>query len=297
MLIEFMKGVVSSLSKEIERKIEKIYNKVFQEIFSTHRAALLVKGDRVRILNTVELLESSDAYDKFAKKFAKELAKLGIKHQRGIWRKYYKAAKRLHNVTLPMTYEKWEFELMSKAVRHNFTMIKSIPKEVIKIMEHKYTSNLIEEVAKGKLPRGSFMKELAKHGHKNAKLIARTETSKLQSSIIENRAKDIGSKAYIWLASNDKRTRPSHKAMNGVVVFWRDNDLEKPHLDNMYGNAGEFPNCRCAPKPIFDKYDLTKSTYKVYNYNTGKIIEMKKTQLMYYIEEGFLEQGEGKINL
>lgn len=281
--------MVSSLSKEIEKKIEKIYNKVFHEVFSTHRAAALAKGERVRILSTVEILESSDAYDKFAKKFAKELAKVGIKHQRGIWKKYYKAAKKLHNVALPSTYEKWEFELMSEAVKHNFTMIKSIPRKMVEIMEHKYTSKLIEEVAKGKLPRGSFMKELAKHGHKNAKLIARTETSKLQSSIIENRAKDIGSKAYIWLASNDKRTRPSHKAMNGVVVFWRDNELEKPHLDNMYGNAGEFPNCRCAPEPIFDRNDLTKSVYKVYNYNTGKIITMNKSQLLYHIEEGYLE--------
>lgn len=284
-----MKDVVSLLSKEIEKKIEKIYNKVFQEVFSKSRSAALVKGDRVRILNTIELLESSNDYNKFAIKFAKELAKIGIKRQRGIWKKYYQAAKKLHNVALPSTYQQWELELMSKAVKHNFTMIKSIPKEMVKIMEHKYTSKLIEEVAKGKLPRGSFMKELEKHGHKNAKLIARTETAKLQSSIIENRAKDIGSRAYIWLASNDKRTRPSHKAMNGVVVFWRDNELEKPHLDNMYGNAGEFPNCRCAPEPIFDENDLTKNTYKVYNYNTGKVINMSKNQLLYYLEEGFLE--------
>ena len=280
---------MSLLSKEIEKMIEKIYNKVFNEVYSSHRAASLARGERVEILSTVEMLESSDAYGKFARKFAKELAKKGIKHQRGIWRKYYKAAKKLHNVALPSTYEKWEFELMSKAVKHNFKMIKSIPKEVVKIMEHKYTSSLIEEVAKGKLPRGSFKKELEKHGHKNAKLIARTETSKLQSSIIENRAKDIGSMAYIWLASNDKRTRPSHKAMNGVVVFWRDNDLEKPHLDNMYGNAGEFPNCRCAAEPIFDEFDLTKSTYKVYNYNTGNVISMNKSQLLECIKQGYLE--------
>ena len=281
--------MVNSLSKEIEKTIEKIYKKVFNEVYSSSRAAKLAKGERVEILQIKENLEASGTYDKFAKKFSKELAKKGIKHQRGIWKKYYKAAKSLHNVALPSTYQKWEFELMSKAVKHNFTMIKSIPKEVLKIMEHKYTSDLIEGVAKGKFGRDYFRKELEKHGAKNAKLIARTETSKLQSSIIENRAKDIGSVAYIWLASNDKRTRPSHKAMNGVVVFWRDNDLQKPHLDNMYGNAGEFPNCRCAPEPIFDRDDLTKNTYKVYNYNTEKIIEMSRAELLAYIEEGYLE--------
>lgn len=283
-----MKDAVSSLSKEIEKLIEKIYNKVFDKVYSTHRAAALARGERVRILRLVEILESSDSYNKFANRFSKELAKKGLRHQRGIWRKYYKAAKKLHNVSLPSTYAKWEYELMSAAIKRNFTMIKSIPRRTIEIMEHKYTSSLIEEVAKGNLPRGSFRKELEKHGHKNAKLIARTETSKLQSSIIENRAKDIGSVAYFWLASNDKRTRPSHKAMNGVLVFWRDNELEKPRLDNMYGNAGEFPNCRCAPEPVFDEDDLSKSNYKVYNYHTHSIINMSKKEVVEALQRGYL---------
>jgi hypothetical protein len=76
--------------------------------------------------------------------------------------------------------------------------------------------------------------------------------------------------------------------MNGVVVFWRTNELEKPRLDNMYGNAGEFPNCRCDPQIIFDENDLDKNNYKVYNYNSHTIINMTKKELINALEKGEL---------
>lgn len=276
------------MNKSIERQIQQIYIKVFNRIYSKSRLIELSKGNRTSILQIVAKIETSDAYSKFAKEFSKELSKKGLRQQRGIWRKYYEAAKKLHNIALPPTYAQFEYEQMSKAVKHNFEMIKSIPRKTVEIMEHKYASTLIEEVAKGKKTRGSFVRELQSHGHKNAKLIARTETAKLQTAIVENRARDLGSIAYIWLSSNDKRTRQSHKDMNGVVVFWRNIQTEKPHLDNIYGNAGEFPNCRCSPQPIVDEDNLIKESYKVYNYNTEKVITLKKKELIDALQKGTL---------
>ena len=276
------------MNKSIELQIRRIYNLVFSKIYSKKNMRELAKGSRVSILRTSQMLESSKKYNEFAQKFAVELAKKGLRGQKGVWRKFFNAAKKMNYIALPKTWTEFEAQIMTKAIKQNFTMIKSIPQETIKVMEHKYTSTLIEEVAKGNLGRGAFQRQLEEHGHKNAKLIARTETAKLQTAILENRATGLGSPCYIWLASNDKRTRPSHKAMNGVVVFWRQNQLQKPHLDNMYGNAGEFPNCRCAPQPIFDELDLTKPSYKVYNYNNEQIITMNKNELLKAMKEGQL---------
>lgn len=280
------------MNKSIERKIQQIYTKVFNRIYSKSRVGMLANGNRSAILKELVSIETSKAYNTFAQKFAKELAKEGLRYQRGIWKKFYAAAKKLHYVALPQTYQAYELELMSKAVRHNFEMIKTIPKRTIEIMNHAYTSTLIEEVAKGSMSRGTFLKQLQKHGAKNAKVIARTETAKLQTAIIENRARDVGSVAYIWLSSSDIRTRPSHRMMNGVVVFWRDNDNEKPFLDNMYGNAGEFPNCRCAPQPIVDEDNITNSSYKVYDYRSKTIITMKKNDLINSLRKGRLYLSE-----
>lgn len=275
------------MNKSIERQITNIYNIVFHKIYSKTRLYQLSKGNQIQILQAAEILESSEAYNEFAKKFAKELATKGVGYRRGIWRKFYEAAKKLHYVSIPKTWKEFEMQQLSKAVKHNFDMIKSIPRHTLELLTHKYTSTLIEEVAKGKLNRGSFQKQLEKHGYKNAKLIARTETAKLQTSITENRSKDLGSVAYIWISSNDKRTRQSHKEMNNVVVFWREG-MEKPLRDTMYGNAGEFPNCRCAPNPIFGEEDLDKNSYKVYNYKTHKIITMSKKDLVASLEKGSL---------
>lgn len=276
------------MNKTIERQIQQIYNKVFNKVYSRTRLYQLSHGNRDAILNAVAEINSSEAYDNFAKKFSKELTKKGLRQQRGIWKKYFEAAKKFHHVALPVTYQEFEYQQMTKAIDHNFKMIKSIPQKTVEIMQHKYTSSLVEEVAKGARTRGSFARELQSHGHKNAKLIARTETAKLQTTIVENRARDLGSIAYIWLSSNDKRTRQSHKDMNGVVVFWRNTDLEKPLLDKMYGNAGEFPNCRCSPQPILDIEDLIKDHYKLYDYRTTKIRSVTKKELIEYFEKGSL---------
>lgn len=277
------------MNKATEREIEKIYNKVFNKIYSKGRLASLSKGLRIEILKAASSLSASKAYNEFAKKFAIELSKKGLTKERGLWRKYYRAAKKLGYIALHKTWVAFEAEQLSKAVHHNFTLIKSIPEYTLKILEHRYTSTLIEEVAKGKLSRGSFERELKSHGHKNAKLIARTESAKLQTAITENRAKDLGSTAYIWKSSNDKRTRPSHKQMNGVVVLWRESDLEKPLLDGMYGHAGEFPNCRCDPQPIFDETDLDKSRYNLYDYREHKIINVSKSELLDILKKGSID--------
>ena len=276
------------MNKSIEREIMKIYYAVFNKVYTKARLAALSKGGHLGIVETATMLESSKAYNEFAKKFAKELAKKGLSTKRAVWRKYYNAAKRLHYVAIPPTFAEYEFSVMSKAIENNFKMIKSIPSEVLKIMRHDYTSKLIEQVAKGSMTRGAFERELKMHGAKNARLIARTETAKLQTVIVENRATEIGSVAYIWRASNDKRTRPSHKAMDDVIVFWREQS-EKPLLDGMRGNAGEFPNCRCTPQPIFDQDDLKKSTYKVYNYKTDKVESMRKNVLVERLKKGSLD--------
>lgn len=270
-----------------ERLIAQIYANVYKQVFTTSRTRSLLRGNRNPALNALTALDMLKKYDEFAQKFSVELAKKGLRGQKGVWRKYFDAAKKAGHVGLTKTWTQFEADVMTKAIEYNFKMIKSIPERMKEILHHKYTSELIEEVAKGNLPRGSFQRLLASHGNKQAKVIARTEAAKLQTAVLRNRATQLDSVAYIWLASNDKRTRPSHKAMNGVVVFWRP-DNEKPLLDNMQGDAGEFPNCRCSPQPIVDIDDLLDSYYKVYDYHSHKIIRMSKKQLITALNAGQL---------
>ena len=81
-----------------------------------------------------------------------------------------------------------------------------------------------------------------------ATLIARTESSRCAATLTQVRAQMNGSSGYTWRAHRDKRTRRSHREMNGRFVAWD----EPPTLDNLTGHAGCVPNCRCFTMPVFD---------------------------------------------
>lgn len=274
------------MSKATEYKIKRIYNTLFKKCFTAKAFSKLAEGDNSLCVSNITKLQMSKQFNDFAEKFSKELAKQGLSGTKGVWKRYFDAALKANHIAINTTFAQYEYENMRKAIEHNFKMIKSIPDEFMKILQHKYTSTLIEQVAKGSLGRLTFRKQLEKHGHKNASVVARTESAKLQTAILQSRATELGSKVYQWLASNDKRTRQSHKDMNNVIVFW--NVANKPLLDGMRGNAGEFPNCRCAPQPILDETDLIQTNYKVYDYRTDKIITMTKSNLLKAIDNGGL---------
>ena len=116
--------------------------------------------------------------------------------------------------------------------QNNVKLIKNIPDEVAEHLQEAYE--------KGVSFRGTDIeKYLTETLGKRAKLIVRTESSKLNSALTEVRARNLNINAYIWSTSVDKRVRPSHKIMDGVLLFWNN----VPTLDGMTGHAGEFPNC------------------------------------------------------
>lgn len=80
-----------------------------------------------------------------------------------------------------------------------------------------------------------------------ARLIARTETSRAASNLVQVRAVKAGSQGYIWRTSEDADVRDSHREMEGVYVRWS----SPPTLDGLKGHAGTLPNCRCFAEPIF----------------------------------------------
>jgi SPP1 gp7 family putative phage head morphogenesis protein len=267
------------MNKAIELQIEKIYKEVFKKVYTSnvYKSTILNKEE---LKNNMFRLQESKKYQQFAKKFAIELAKKGLATKRGVWKKYFITAQKRGLISVTKSYSDFQKIIFKNAVKTNFKMIKTIPKHVTTVIQQKQIDILFSQFAEGALGRKTFEKMLYTSGYKHAKLIARTETAKLQTALVEDRAKNLNSVVYKWLSSNDNRTRQSHKDMNGVIVFWRDKLEEKPLLDDMYGNAGEFPNCRCSPELVLDESDLTSTNYKVYDYKTHKVVNLTKQQLI-----------------
>lgn len=138
------------------------------------------------------------------------------------------------------------FQPMLEKFEHNVSLIRNLPEDL--------GDKLKEAYFKGEGLRGSDVEELFTERMKSrARLIIRTESSKINSALTEVRAKSIGLNAYTWLTSEDIKVRASHRLVDGVLFFWDD----PPTLDNMTGHAGEFPNCRCLSAPIFEIDDIT----------------------------------------
>ena len=77
-----------------------------------------------------------------------------------------------------------------------------------------------------------------------AKLIARDQTAKLNSSLTQAQHESLGVTHYRWSTSKDERVRESHAENEGQVFSWDD----PPET----GHPGFEINCRCVAIPVFD---------------------------------------------
>jgi SPP1 gp7 family putative phage head morphogenesis protein len=81
-----------------------------------------------------------------------------------------------------------------------------------------------------------------------ATLIARTETARSASVLVQARAEHIGADEYEWLTSGDWKVRPSHKRLNHSRQRWDAPPLSDP--PDYHSHPGQIFNCRCVALPV-----------------------------------------------
>jgi SPP1 gp7 family putative phage head morphogenesis protein len=84
-----------------------------------------------------------------------------------------------------------------------------------------------------------------------ASLIARTETTTLNSRLTEARHRAAGITEFTWSTSKDERVRPSHAAMEGRRFEY----ASPPVVDGEPLVPGQTYNCRCIPIPFIPGFD------------------------------------------
>lgn len=108
-------------------------------------------------------------------------------------------------------------------------------------------------------PSSEFAAELRRqHGltRTRAKLIARTETAKLNSAVTRERQEALGLDVYIWRTSRDERVRHTHEVMEGKYCKYSDPTVyaDTPHgpwlkrssIQGYQGDPGTDFQCRCT---------------------------------------------------
>jgi SPP1 gp7 family putative phage head morphogenesis protein len=139
--------------------------------------------------------------------------------------------------------EPWLSDQLRLFSSQNAQLIRSIPDQ-----ELERVSSAIERgLQEGKTYR-DVTKELQKSfgiTRRRAKLIARDQTKKLNSSLTKLRQQELGVEEYVWQTSGDERVRATHRANDGKKFRWDD-------PPKVTGHPGNDVNCRCVALPVLD---------------------------------------------
>jgi SPP1 gp7 family putative phage head morphogenesis protein len=133
--------------------------------------------------------------------------------------------------------------VMDVARRANIDLITSIPEEYFDKLELAIQKNFVEGVRYEDLAK--VVQHVADVTDSRVKVIARDQTSKMNSSFNAVRQQSVGIEKYTWQTSEDERVRESHAEHDGKVFRW-----DSPPDDT--GAPGEDILCRCNAIPEFD---------------------------------------------
>ncbi len=135
-------------------------------------------------------------------------------------------------------------ELMQQQV----TLIQSIP---LKAAERAH--ELVLEGLEGSKRASEVATELLRTTEvttSRATLIARTETSRVATVLVQTRAEAVGSTHYVWRTAGDADVRPGHQAMAGKVCEWANPPAVEENGRIMHFHPGSVWNCRCYSEPV-----------------------------------------------
>lgn len=222
-------------------------------------AALVDKHvDGHKVEREEQMMKSLENYSKILtpwaeRQAAKMLYQVSKKSRKAYTTKAYNQNANLINQALKTQVAEADVGITAAALmREQVALIKSIPLEA---------GLRAQKLAREAIFNGSRASEIATELQKTekvtesrAELIARTETARANSALIQARSSALGARRYIWRNSGDGAVRESHdkyhgQKMDGQIFSWD----KPPKLDDgTVGHPGTFPNCRCYPEPLFD---------------------------------------------
>lgn len=214
------------------------------------------------IIQAIKQYIASGKLNSFAKVTAERMVTQALAGQKRTWREAAAESSRGRDIYEALK-EETGSPAMAKAISdildRNATLIKTVPQTV---------ANRLSKLAWEMAQKGRRPEEIAKTMQQmcpgltktQIKRIARTETAKAQSALMQARCEDMGLDMYIWRTAKDGRVRDAHAEMDGVLCRWSD----PPNPEAMFGgyNSGNgYPpggiyNCRCVALPVVDDRDL-----------------------------------------
>jgi SPP1 gp7 family putative phage head morphogenesis protein len=165
-------------------------------------------------------------------------------------------------------------------INENARLIRSLPEALAERTAHYIAREQMAGVRASEIVQ-ALRPKLRQLTESRIRLIARTEVGKAETAITRARSERLGLDWYEWTTSEDRRVRPSHRKLDGVLVAWDD----PPSPEKLAGepstlghyHAGNAPNCRCIALPLVEMAEV-KWPHKVYR--NGSIQYMTRWQFL-----------------
>ena len=134
-------------------------------------------------------------------------------------------------------------DVLQATVQENVNLIVSIAAQYLKNVESIVYTGTVRGNSASSMIR--LIQKAGKTTASRAKLIARDQTSKLNSAITQQRSQALGATEYVWRTSGDEGVRKTHRENNGKTFRWDDPPKKT-------GHPGEDILCRCIAQPVIN---------------------------------------------
>lgn len=245
-----MNSVAKAMIEDYRKQINEALEHPEVEAFYSEDAADSVFQRVMRRLNK----KWSEVYAGFAQKYAPEFVEKVDDHSKSSTWFSLSAA----GVKEPrMTYNSNVAATLGAAKDFNHTLITNVQKEV---HEKIYSAVMLSLTSPNPEEQGASgiqnaLREVGKFSKNRVELIARDQTSKLYSSLSDERMRQNGVEHFEWLHSSaGKVPRQTHVDKDGKIFSLNDPRLwEGPKADQ--GPPGWAINCRCRKVPVIGYRD------------------------------------------
>lgn len=204
--------------------------------------------------------------------------------QRSTWRAAVAASTRGREIYQALTQELAGTPVggaMASIITQNANLIKTVPQQ----LAARFSSYAAQQAIKGVRP-ADIAKQMQKQAPYLADVqvtrIARTESAKAQSALMEARCQALDIRMYQWYSCQDERVRDAHRLMHGVYCLWSDPpDPEALAGEKSSGHPyhpGGIYNCRCIALPVIFEADIA---FPARVHVGGKIIRVSSLKTLH----------------
>lgn len=245
------------------RKAERRYRYMLNRLLKEVEKKISGLTDPDEIIRTLKIIAASPQFERLCEEAALNVATMVAVGQKATWRAAAAASSKgraIYKALLSETTNTAIGKMIQDIVYENSKLIKTVPHKMAerfsKLSQQRWTEGVRPSaITKEILAEATNLREF------EARRIARTESAKASTALVQSRAEAMNLDFYIWRTARDgDRVRESHQIMEGVICRWSD----PPNPERLAGvrsynayHAGGIFNCRCIALPVIALEDIS----------------------------------------